>query len=121
MMKQLHLMHQKEKVKKKEMIDFFLKKKSMKSFTFFVLNPIQKKKRLNHPPQLLKKIKPPKEVEDEEQKKIRSSKVKSAVPLVVLPIEDMFDRCWEIHNRVGKHGRESMEVESKIQYYSSDY
>jgi hypothetical protein len=46
----------------------------------------------------VKKIKPPKEVEDEEQKKIRSSKVKSAVPLVVVPIEDMFDRCWEIHN-----------------------
>ncbi len=41
-------------------------------------------------------------------KKIRSNKVKSAVPLVVVPIEDMFDRCWEIHNRVGKHGRESM-------------
>ena len=63
----------------------------------------------SEPPQLLKKVKPPKEVEgeDEEQKKIRHSKVKSAVPLVVVPIEDMFDRCLEIHNRVGKHGRES--------------
>ena len=57
----------------------------------------------SEPPQLLKKIKPPKEVEDGEDAQIRHSKVKSAVPLVVVPIEDMFERCWEIHNRVGKH------------------
>ena len=58
----------------------------------------------SEPPQLLKKNKPPKEVEDgEDDAQIRHAKVKSAVPLVVVPIEDMFERCWEIHNRVGKH------------------
>ena len=60
------------------------------------------------PPQLLKK--------DKERKK--KGKVIPATELVVVAAEDMFDRCMEIHNNVGKTGRQGMEVEAK-KFYSN--
>jgi hypothetical protein len=53
-----------------------------------------------------------------EKEKKREGKVIPATELVVVAAEDMFDKCMEIHNNVGKTGRQGMEVEAK-KFYSN--
>ena len=54
------------------------------------------------PPQLLKK----------EKERKKKGKVTPAVDLIVIPVEDMFDKCMEVHKNVGKTGRTGMEMEA---------
>jgi len=55
------------------------------------------------PPQLLKK----------EKAKVKEGRVIPETQLVVVAAEEMFDKCMEIHNNVGKTGRLGMEIEAK--------
>jgi hypothetical protein len=60
------------------------------------------------PPQLLKK----------EKAKVKEGRVIPETQLVVVAAEEMFDKCMEIHNNVGKTSRLAMEIEAK-KFYSN--
>jgi hypothetical protein len=60
------------------------------------------------PPQLLKK----------EKAKVKEGRVIPETQLVVVAAKEMFDKCMEIHNNVGKTSRLAMEIEAK-KFYSN--
>ncbi len=46
-------------------------------------------------------------------KKEKEGKIKPATLLTMIPAEDMFDKRMEVHNSIGKTGRQGMEHELK--------